>query len=392
MCCLSQLSVSDSAADESFYTDPGKSDITAAAAAAAVNRFNLQLFADSDKTEEPTPRRKEEARKKGQVVKSTELNSAFNLLALVILFYTSSTQTWDYCCRMLQRYLQMHDFSLVSGSVTDLMVMVISDFFFILAPLFLVVMVTAVGSNFLQVGFLSVPVTLQLSRLNPVSGLQRMFSKHALVELIKALIKVVLVGLAAWQFIRANLEKLFLVLYQDAPGMWETVRSLALGLALRIALTFLALALADYFYQRYEYNKSLRMSRQEIKEELKQLEGDPQLKARIRETQRKLALQKMLQDIPSAAVLITNPTRLAVALRYREGEDTAPVVVAKGAGYIAKRIRERAEEHGVPVIQNKEVARLLYEQVELGEIIPVELYQAVAEILALVYQARHGQL
>ena len=128
---------------------------------------------------------------------------------------------------MLQRYLQMHDFSLVSGSVTDLMVMVISDFFFILAPLFLVVMVTAVGSNFLQVGFLSVPVTLQLSRLNPVSGLQRMFSKHALVELIKALIKVVLVGLAAWQFIRANLEKLFLVLYQDAPGMWETVRSLA---------------------------------------------------------------------------------------------------------------------------------------------------------------------
>ena len=131
---------------------------------------------------------------------------------------------------------------------------------------------------------------------------------------------------------------------------------------------------------------------QAVKEELKQLSCDPQLKARIRETQRKLALQKMLQDIPSAAVLITNPTRLAVALRYREGEDTAPVVVAKGAGYIAKRIRERAEEHGVPVIQNKEVARLLYEQVELGEIIPVELYQAVAEILALVYQARHGQL
>jgi len=151
---------------------------------------------------------------------------------------------------------------------------------------------------------------------------------------------------------------------------------------------FLGLALLDYLYQRHEHNQNLKMTKQEVKEEFRQMEGDPLLKSRLRERQRKIAMQRMMQEVPKATVVITNPTELAVALRYREGEDQAPVVVAKGAALIARRIREAAAENGVPLVENKPVARMLYEQVEIGQEIPVGLYQAVAEILAVVYKIK----
>ncbi|NLZ38491.1 MAG: flagellar biosynthesis protein FlhB [Firmicutes bacterium] len=350
----------------------------------------MQLFAADDKTEDPTPRRKEEARKKGQVVKSTELVSAINLMALTLFFLNISPKIWDSCSRMLISYLRFDGGSLTRGNLGRITLTAVFNFARLALPVLLIAFLSAAAGNILQIGFLYTPaaITPQLNRVNPISGLQRIFSKRALFELLKALLKVSLVGLVAWQFIRNKLEMLFMVLYQNPGGMWEIIRSLSLGLSLRIAVTFLVLALADYCYQRYEYNKSMKMSKQEIKEELKQMEGDPHLKARIREVQRKIALQRMLQDIPSATVVVTNPTHLAVALRYREEEDVAPVVVAKGAGYIAQRIRERAQEHQIPLVENKEVARMLYEQVELGQAIPVEMYQAVAEILAHVYRMK----
>jgi flagellar biosynthesis protein FlhB len=221
-----------------------------------------------------------------------------------------------------------------------------------------------------------------------VEGFKKSFSKRSLFELVKLLLKIFLVGIVVVLFIRNNLETLLLTLYQDAGGLWETIRSLTLNMSLRIAAVFFALSLMDYLYQRYEHNQNLKMTKQEVKEEFKQTEGDPQLRGRLREQQRKIAMQRMMQDVPSATVVITNPTALAVAVRYRETEDEAPVVVAKGAALMAKRIRDVATEHGVSLVENKQVARMLYDQVEIGQEIPVELYQAVAEILALVYKLR----
>jgi len=352
--------------------------------------LDLQLFAEGDKTEDPTPRRLEEARKKGQVPKSSELNAAVNLLALTVLLLALSPTLWQNFLQVMRKYLEMNAEILTPGNLAALAGGVVSDLLLLLGPVLLTAFVAAVAASYLQVGFLFTPSLLapKLERINPLSGLQRIFSKRALVELLKSILKVVIVALVAWNFLRANFETLFVVLYQNAANTWEIVSSLGLNLAIRIAVAFAALAAADLMYQRYEYYKSLKMSKQEIKDELKEMEGDPQLKARIRETQRKIAMQRMLHDVPSATVVITNPTELAVALRYREKEDEAPVVVAKGAGVLARRIRELAREHHIPLVENKPVARTLFQQVELGETIPVELYQAVAEILAFVYRTK----
>lgn len=350
--------------------------------------LNLQLFADGEKSEDATPKRRQEARRKGQVVKSAELNSAVNLLAATAMFLVLSPLIFDYFARMLAGYLQMDVKWLTQGNMNPLTMRAVGDYFLLMSPVFLITVVAGLAVNYLQVGFLftAEPLNPQFNRLNPLEGFKKIVSKRAVFELVKSLLKVSLVGLVAFFFVRGNLEKLLLVLYQDAAGVWETIRSLALGLALRIAVVFLALAVLDYLYQRYEHNQNLKMTKQEVKEEYKQMEGDPQLKGRLRERQRQMAMQRMMQDVPGATVVITNPTELAIALRYREGLDEAPVVVAKGAALMAKRIRDTARAHDVPLIENKPVARLLYEQTEIGDAIPVALYQAVAEILALVYR------
>jgi len=279
---------------------------------------------------------------------------------------------------------------LTHGNFRSLSLAVFGDYFLLTLPLFLTALLTGLLVNYLQVGFLftTEPLNPQLNRLNPVEGFKKSFSKRSLFELVKLLLKIFLVGIVVVLFIRNNLETLLLTLYQDAGGLWETIRSLTLNMSLRIAAVFFALSLMDYLYQRYEHNQNLKMTKQEVKEEFKQTEGDPQLRGRLREQQRKIAMQRMMQDVPSATVVITNPTALAVAVRYRETEDEAPVVVAKGAALMAKRIRDVATEHGVSLVENKQVARMLYDQVEIGQEIPVELYQAVAEILALVYKLR----
>lgn len=295
-----------------------------------------------------------------------------------------------YFTQMTVRYLLMGGDLLTPGNFNSLSLAVFADYFLLTLPLFFTALLTGLLVNYLQVGFLftTEPLNPQLSRMNPVEGFKKNFSKRSLFELVKLLLKIFLVGLVVFIFIRNNLETLLLTLYQDAGGLWETIRSLTLNMSLRIAAVFFALSLMDYLYQRYEHNQNLKMTKQEVKEEFKQAEGDPQLRARLREQQRKLAMQRMMQDVPSATVVITNPTALAVAIRYRETEDEAPVVVAKGAALMAKRIRDLATEHGVSLVENKQVARILYDQVEIGQEIPVELYQAVAEILALVYKLR----
>lgn len=344
-----------------------------------------------ERTEKATPRRIQEARRKGQVAKSADLTGAVCLLAVVTLLYAVK----DVFFMDLQSFLAGH-FSevanLAASHKNPLPVLheAVLFSFRLLAPFFGVAMLAVIASNISQVGFLFAPEVLKpkFTNLNPVSGLQRMLSMRSLVELVKALLKFSVIGGITFFLIKARLQDLILVFYRSPWGILQAVTGLVLTVALWGGLAYLALALLDYLYQRYDYQKNLRMSKQEVKEEYKQTEGDPLIKARQRELRRSISLNKIISEVPQATVVITNPTHLAVALRYQQGEMAAPRVVAKGAGWLAGRIKEIAAENKVPVIENREVARFVYHNVEIGREIPLEVYQAVAEILALVYRLK----
>lgn len=344
-----------------------------------------------ERTEKATPRRIEEARRKGQVAKSTDLTGAFCVLIMVALVYFIREQFF----LDLQRYLTGH-FSNVAALVVmqksplaplnDAAIFALK----LLLPFFGVAMVAVIAVNLAQVGFLFAPQVLQpkFEKLNPLSGLQQMFSMRSLMELIKSVLKFSIIGFITYFLIRSKLNELILVFHQGPGGIYQAVTSFILTVAWWAALAYLALSLLDYMYQRYDYQKSLRMSKQEVKEEFKQSEGDPLVKSKQRELRRSISLNKIISEVPQATVVVTNPTHIAVALRYRQGEMPAPLVVARGAGWMAERIKEIASENGVPVIESKDVARFLYNNVEPGQEIPLEIYQAVAEILALVYRLK----
>ena len=342
-----------------------------------------------EKTEQATPHRLREARRKGQVVKSTELGSAFNLLAVVFLFmlFGDILFLWlkDMVENILGNFLLM---TFTPGNMGPLVVQVGLSYFKIMGLIFLTVLSTGLIINFAQVGFVFSMEKLSpsLGKLNPLEGLKRIISRRALFELVKALLKISLVGLVTYLFFISRFEDFLTYMFLSSSTFFEIFRGDVLSLSLRVGVIFIILAVLDYIYQRQEHFKNLRMTKQEVKEEFKQMEGDPLIRSKLREKQRSMASQRMMQDVPTATVVVTNPTELAVALKYDAEKAPIPVVVAKGAGLIAARIREKAKEHNVPIIENRGVARMLHEQVEIGQFIPADLYQAVAEILALVYE------
>jgi flagellar biosynthetic protein FlhB len=253
-----------------------------------------------------------------------------------------------------------------------------------------VIVVAAVAVNLAQVGFLFVaePMAPNLDRIDPIAGLGRMFSARSVARLLMGLLKVVLVGIVVTLTIWAERSRLVGLLGHGFEEIVKYGTGMMLTVALRAVLVLLTLAILEYGYQRWQYERDLRMSKQEVREELKRFEGDPKIRERRRAIQRRLAMQRMMQRVPKATVVITNPTHLAVAIEYRKDEMEAPVVVAKGAEHLAQRIREIALDHGVPVIERRDLARALYKAVEVGQTIPVELYQAVAEVLAYVYRLK----
>lgn len=353
--------------------------------------FDLQLFSEEEKTEEATPRRRQEARKKGQVAKSNELNAAVNLLAILVLFIFASDFIFHRALSMVQEfYLEFLGTPVEVGQVSNLLLRFMGDFFIIMSPIFATALVSGLIANYVQVGFLVSSESMQFNfnKLNPLEGFKKIVSRRAAVELVKGLAKICLVGYLVYAFIRGELEGLVRLIFAGAEAGYATVSSLFITLGFRIALLFLFLALLDYTYQRYEFNKSLKMSKYEVKQEYRQMEGDPHLKAKLRQKQREVSTRQMMQEVPEATVVITNPTELAVALKYDPGEQVAPLLVAKGAGFIAQGIRETAREHYVPVVENPPVAQMLYRYGEVGREIPVEMYQAVAEILAAVMRVR----
>lgn len=343
----------------------------------------------SEKQFPATPKRRQEARKKGQIFKSQELNSALMLLAFVALMKYWMIPALNQLAEIFQYvYAFPSDWSPVS--VTALMLNLMKTGLQIIAPVFAVGIFLAVFSNFLQVRalFSFEPLKPQLSRISLVSGAKRMFGVRAWVELGKALLKVIAIGYFLYAAIRDNLQ-IFPALQQlDVRQGAVFLGNAIQALAWKISLAFLGIALFDYVYQWWDYEKNLRMSHEEMKEEFKQTEGNPQVRAEIKRKQRIMAMRRMMQELPKADVVVTNPTHFAVALRYNAQEKTAPYVVAKGQDEIALKIKELAKEHKIAVIENKPLARALYQQVDIGQVVPADLYKAVAEVLAFVYRMK----
>jgi len=343
-----------------------------------------------DKTEPATPKRREEARKKGEVAKSRELASIAVLGAGVLYLYFGTRSLTLNMGHIIERTFQ----GIAGGIYTDqglvdFATRSLKDFLWLVLPLMLALSVVALAVNLAQTGFLWTvePLAPKASKIDPVKGLTQIFSKRSLVELGKSLFKILIVGWAAFSTLKEEFSHLLPLLYEDKIQILTALGSASLKVTVRCCWVIAILAILDYLYQRWEFEQKLKMTKQEVKEEFKQTEGDPQIKAKIRAAQREMARRRMMEEVPKADVVITNPTHLAVALRYEEGKMTAPAVVAKGANRIAHRIREVAEENGVPVVENKPLAQNLY-KLELGEEIPSEFYQAVAEILAYVYSLK----
>jgi flagellar biosynthetic protein FlhB len=352
-------------------------------------RLNLQLFADG-KTEPATPRRREEARKKGQVAKSQELNIALILLGMSGLLAMSGKwalgQMTAFTKQVLGGGLAGVEFSL--GGLQALQSQAVLCILTVAGPVMALALILGVFGQLLQVGFNVTfePLKPQLARMNPMEGAKRIFSKRALVELLKACLKIGIVAYVAYAAARGDLGRLPALLWMEPVEAMAFTSGLLGKIGLWVGSSLLTVTALDYLYQRWEYEESIKMSIQDIKEEFKQTEGDPQVKAAIRARQRQLAQSRMMQAVPTANVVITNPTHVAVALKYDAASMAAPIVVAKGAGYVAARIREIASENRVPIVENPPLARTLYDAVQVGREIPADLYQAVAEVLAYVYR------
>jgi flagellar biosynthetic protein FlhB len=348
-----------------------------------------------ERTEKATGRRRSEARKKGQVAKSREIPSVAVLLgALSVLYLLSTYFLHQLSSVMVRSFQKIGSWTLDFDHTQALQTEILWWLFQILAPLLLAISAVAVLSNFVQVGslFSAEAIQPQLKRINPITGFSRLFSKNSLVELLKSVFKILIIGWVAYSTVRQELTEIRSLTDQDVASILRFVGLVSARIFFKTLLVMIALAALDYAFQRWSYEKSLRMTKREIQEEYKQSEGDPLIKSRIRSIQREMARRRMMTKVPKADVVITNPAHLAVALRYERQEMTAPKVVAKGAGWIAEKIKETAQAHGVPIVENKPLAQVLYKTVELGQMIPSSLYQMVADLLAHVYRMKNRRL
>jgi flagellar biosynthetic protein FlhB len=345
-----------------------------------------------ERTEKATGKRRMEARKRGQVAISREIPSTLILFTLLGVFVFAGPHLLDQLTRLVAgifgrlNSIRVHTLSDAGALMADLT----QTALLLLAPICLPLLVAGFIGNVAQIGFElhAEAMSPKFSKLNPLAGLKRIFSLRGLVELAKSLLKIVFVGGIAWSVVSGYLKEFPSLVRRDLGGIWDFANTAAFKIILYVCLALLVLAALDYLYQRWQHEESLKMTKQEVKDERKQTEGDPQVKSRIRSLQRQAAYQRMMAEVPKSDVVITNPTHLAVALRFDPAEMSAPRVTAKGADYIAERIRDIARENNVPIVENKPLAQALYKMADLGDYIPVDLYRAVAEVLAYVYRLK----
>lgn len=353
--------------------------------------FDLQFFG-GEKTEPATPKRRDKARDEGQVAKSQDLTAASIIITGLLAVYTIGYFGRNTLMTMFRRVMT----HIASEQIFDAAWWVlpvstgVGTFFRIWLPLALSCYIVTIVVLLRQVKFKisTKPFALKFDKFNPVKGLKKIVSPRSIVELLKGLAKASLLMFMLYRFLR-NEQDLFLsiMMYPMEQGVAIMMKKIW-GLGVRMALVLLLIGFIDYSYQKWSFEKSIRMSKQDIKDEHKQSEGDPLIKSKIKQKQRELARSRMMSDVPKADVVVTNPTHISVAIQYDQGTMHAPVVLAKGEGFIAFKIREIATEHDIPIVENKPLARLLMAQVEVGESIPSDMYRAVAEVLAFVYRLK----
>jgi flagellar biosynthesis protein FlhB len=342
-----------------------------------------------EKTEAPTPRRLQEARNKGQIARSADLNSALLLLGGLVGLRIFGPQLIGSLHETMRRNLSMTEPS--ADLALDLNTLVPQIGMLILGaagPVLLVVVGLAIFSNLLQVGFIftTEPLTPKLDKLNPINGVQRMFSSRTAMQLVMNLVKLAIVTAVAMFAVNDRLEDIMAAMGLSGWPLLIQLTQVLYEIGLQLGLALLIIALLDFAWQRFKHDRDLRMTKQEVREEMRSMEGDPQLRMRRRRMQMTAAMQRIQKAVPTADVVVTNPTELAIAIKYNADSMAAPKVVAKGADHLAKKIREIAILHGIPIIERKPLAQALYKTVEVNQEVPERFYQAIAEILAYVYR------
>ena len=361
--------------------------------------YNLQFFGEGgDKTEKATPKKLDDARKEGRVARSSDLINGFMLLLMFfVLKLFGGIMAGLFLDSFVKYYNKASDISMEVFDVkqaVNLSNEIVIDIVIASLPVLIGSFVVALVGNIVQVGWkvTGKPLKPKLDRLNPIGGFKRMFSQEKVVELIKSILKVLAIALVAYNEVKDR-WKFILNLY-DFEFMQAVLNifDIVLDVGIKISVIFVIIGLADFGYQKWKHLHDLRMSKQEVKDEMKQSEGDPQIKGQIRQKMREGARRRMMQDLPKADVVITNPTHFAVAVKYDKETAEAPYVLAKGADYVAANIKEIAKQNNIEIVENKPLARMLYYNVEIGDQIPPELYQMVAEVLAYVYSVKNKEI
>lgn len=350
------------------------------------------LLSMSDKTEEPTPKKKKDARKQGNIAKSAEVNKAMTFIAILVVIYMMSGSIISELQGFIVNILS-GDFSMTmnDNTIKILMFKVMMSFMKIVLPISLIIMVFGILGSLIQTGLFFSMESLKpkFSKLNPLTGLKNMFSMKAIVNLIKSMVVICIMIYLGYSFMSKNFEGIIKSGDIYLPYMFNIVLDLIKSILTSITLAVAVVAALDYGYEKFSHKKGLKMTKQEVKEEYKQMEGDPHIKGKIKQKQRQMANQRMMQAVPSSTVIVTNPTHISIAIRYEQGKDTTPIVVAKGADEVAFRIREIAKSHDIPIIENVPLARLIYKEVDIDQEIPEEMYKAVAEVLVAVYKIKN---
>ena len=355
-------------------------------------RYPLDLqFFSGEKTENGDQRNGQESKRKGQVAKSNEVPAALIMLGgILLLSYFGGWMLEQLLAIYRINYSQYIGWEITPKNLRTMFEQLAFEGVKILTPIMVIAMVFGFFGNFIQVGalFTTEPLMMKLERLDPIKGAKKIFSVRALVELVKSLLKIAIISTAAFMVLWSEKEELFLLSQKSIGYSLSFIGSLVVQVTTVCAIILLVLAVMDYMYQKYDFEKGIRMSKQDIKDEYKKADGDPLIKQKIKERQRQMSMNRMMQDLPNADVLITNPTHYAIAIKYDAETMEAPQVIAMGKDHMALKIKEKAKELGIVTMENKPLARALYSQVEIGDYVPEELFLAVAEVLAYIYRLK----
>ena len=345
-----------------------------------------------EKTEKPTPKKRKDVRKKGEVAKSRELPSVAVLMSAIAALIVFGSYINTQVQFVMKRALSHPEINVLSVPENFMIFSkeIIVLLIYAVIPVMTAVFIAAILSNILQVGFVlsGELIKPKFSKLNPIKGFQRLFSKQSVMELIKSLLKLAIIGGIAYITIKGEIENIMIIGRMEVKAIYTYILTASIKLSIKCTLAMIFLVVIDYAFQKWEFENKIKMTKQEIKDEIKKTEGDPLVKSRIKSIQMDMARKRMMQAVPQADVVVTNPTHLALALKYDNMLMSAPKLLAKGAGQIAQRIKAVAEKHEIPVVENKELAHSLYRLIEIGQEVPPALYQAVAEVLAYIYKLK----